>query len=76
MEFITRLKAALIGSIEQAIKGSEVKAESLSQMEVAVKQMLHEVGNEVLEAQDEKYPADERGCGCGGKRIMCDGGKG
>src|SRR5258708_36543334 len=38
-------------------------------MEVAVKEMLHEVGGEVLrqwlEAQDAKYPADKQPCECG-----------
>src|ERR1700690_4322873 len=69
MEFITGLKAAFMACIEGVIKGGEVQADSLSAMEVAVKQMLHEVGNEVmgqwLEAQDAKYPADQQACGCG-----------
>jgi Uncharacterised protein family (UPF0236) len=69
MEFITRLKAVLMECIGGAIQAGEVEAASLSGMEVAVKQMLHEVGNVVLqawlEAQDERYPADEQACGCG-----------
>jgi hypothetical protein len=68
MEFITGLKAAFMACIEGVIKGGEVQADSLSAMEVAVKQMLHEVGNEVLgqwlEAQDDKYPADKHVCEC------------
>jgi hypothetical protein len=40
-------------------------------MEKTVKQMLHELGNEILcqwlEAQEQKYPDDEKGCPhCGG----------
>jgi Uncharacterised protein family (UPF0236) len=69
MEFIAVLKAALIECIGGAIQAGEVEAESLSAMEVSVKQMLHEVGREVLqawlEAQDAKYPADEAACECG-----------
>lgn len=69
MEFIAVLKAALIDCIGRALQGGEVEAESLSTMEVAVKQMLHEVGGEVLqawlEAQDAHYPADEQACECG-----------
>ena len=69
MEFITALRSALMGCIAEVVTGAEVTAESLSAMEVSVKGMLHEVGNEIvrqwLEAQDEKYPADERDCACG-----------
>jgi hypothetical protein len=69
MESITRLKVAFMESVGEAIKAGEVEAKSLSEMEVSVKQMLHEVGGEVLrqllEAQDEKYPADEQRCACG-----------
>jgi hypothetical protein len=41
-------------------------------MEKTVKQMLHELGNEILcqwlEAQEQKYPDDEKGCPhCGGQ---------
>lgn len=71
MEFIARLKAVLIASIGEVVQSGEVAAESLSQMEVAVKQMVHEVGNEVLrqwvEAQENHYPADEVACACGAK---------
>ena len=70
MEFIARLKKALIECIGPSLKVGEVTAGSLGEMEVAVKAMLHEVGNEVLgqwlEAQDEKYPEEERRCACGG----------
>lgn len=70
MEFITRLKSALLTCIREEINREAVEAAaSLSAMEVAVKQMLHEVGNgimsEWLEAQDEKYPADMQPCVCG-----------
>ncbi len=63
MEFIAKLKAALLICIGEVIKSELVEmAASLSEMEVTVKQMLHEVGNTVLtewlEAQDGKYPAD------------------
>jgi len=51
------------------LKGTEVKAGSLAEMEVSLKQMLQEVGQVVmgdwLEAQDEKYPAAEQRCECG-----------
>ncbi len=57
MEFIARLKAALLACISDVVKSEPVEAvTSLSAMEVNVKQMLHEVGNTVmrqwLEAQD------------------------
>ena len=69
MECITRLKEAFIASIGSVIKRGAVQADSLSELEVEVKQMLHEVGGEVLrqllEAQDEKYPADEQPYACG-----------
>jgi Uncharacterised protein family (UPF0236) len=69
MEFITGLKAALVESIGAAIAGAEVAAASLSAMEVAVKTVMHEVGNEVLrqwlEAQDAQYPAEREACACG-----------
>jgi hypothetical protein len=69
MEFITSLKAAFMECIRETLKEGTLQAESLSAMEVEVKQMLHEVGSEVLgqwlEAQDAKYPAEEQGCSCG-----------
>jgi len=69
MEFIAAMKAALVACIGPVVKGGVAEGESLSAMEVAVKEMLHEVGGEVmrqwLEGQDAKYPADERACGCG-----------
>jgi hypothetical protein len=71
MEFITALKAALINSIAPVVKEEAGAAESLTAMEVAVKAMLQEVGNAVmqqwLEGQDEKYPAAKRACACGGQ---------
>jgi len=49
----------------------EIKAESLTEMEKGVKELEQMIGNEIqrewLEAQDEKYPADERPCTCGGQ---------
>ena len=70
MEFIARMKAALLTYVSEVIKNEGVEAAtSLSAMEVAVKQMLHEIGNTVLvewlEAQDGKYPADFQPCECG-----------
>lgn len=73
MEFITFLKQRL-GEQMPAIMAEyegEITANDLSELEVAVKQMTHEVGNEiiqrVLEAQDERYPADYCPCAqCGG----------
>ena len=69
MEFITRLKTALLGSIAGALQDGSVEADSLSGMEVALKQMLHEVGGVImqawLEAQEAPYPTDEQPCSCG-----------
>jgi len=69
MEFIAELKAALIACIETVVKAGAVEAESLGAMEIAVKGMLHAVGNEVLrqwlEAQETSYPADTQPCACG-----------
>jgi hypothetical protein len=70
MDFIARLKTAFVTCIGEVVQSEAVEvAASLSEMEVAVKQMLHEVGNEVmgqwLEAQDGKYPADSQPCECG-----------
>lgn len=69
MEFIARLKAVLIASIGEVVQSGEVAAESLSQMEVAVKQMVAAVGNEILRqwVEAQEYPADEVPCACGGK---------
>jgi hypothetical protein len=70
MEFIAKLKEGLLARV-RAIASSEGEAavESLSAMEVSLKQMLQEVGNVALgawlEAQEGKYPADEQACECG-----------
>jgi Uncharacterised protein family (UPF0236) len=69
MEFITNLKQALISRAEELLAAGSEQASSLSEMEVALKAALHEVGNGImrawLEAQEEKYPADEESCACG-----------
>lgn len=49
-----------------------LSATSLSEMETSVKQMTHELGNAILqewlEAQEQKYPDDEKPCpDCGGQ---------
>jgi hypothetical protein len=72
MEFIAKLKEALLATVERVVSSEGgASADSLSAMEVEVKQMLQEVGNaalgEWLEAQDGKYPADEQTCACGAK---------
>ena len=48
MEFIAGLKEAFIGQIGAVLKVAEVRAASLSEMEVSIKAMLYEVGGEVL----------------------------
>jgi len=73
MEFITYLKQRLgeqVPAIMAEYEG-EITTTDLSELENAVKQMTHEVGNEViqqvLEAQDDRYPADYESCPqCGG----------
>ena len=70
MEFITRVKEALLTCIEEEVRRKAVeKATNLSAMEVEVKGMLQEVGNALmsawLEAQEGKYPADRQACECG-----------
>ena len=64
MDFIAALKIALEACIPNVAKDAEVSVGNLSEMEVAVKEMLQGVGNEVmrqwLEAQDEKYPMAQR----------------
>ena len=73
MDFITYLQQQLTACLSEAIAtyDGDLRATSLSEMEVAVKQMTHEVGNAVLrewiENQDEKYPAEARPCRCGGQ---------
>jgi hypothetical protein len=72
MEFITYLKKRLgeeVPAIMAEYEG-EIAAHDLSGLEVDVKQMTHELGNEVLhhilEAQDDQYPADTCTCShCG-----------
>jgi len=73
VDFITHvetgLKAALI-EIMASYEGQR-SANSLSEMEVTVKKMTHELGNEVmrhwLEAQDDQYPDRQPACECGGQ---------
>ncbi|MEP7287793.1 MAG: hypothetical protein ABI947_18720 [Chloroflexota bacterium] len=63
------MKRALMACIGEAVKAGEVEAESLSEMEVGVQQMVYEVGHEVLrqwlEGQESNYPADQVPCACG-----------
>jgi len=74
MEFITYVQASMMQQLPEMIKNYEgdVSARSLSEMEKTVKQMLHELGNEILsqwlEAQEQKYADDEKECPhCGGQ---------
>jgi len=72
MDFIARLKAALVACIQNEFQSEAIEeAGSLSAMEVAIKQLMHEVGNvgltEWIESQDGKYPADKQACDCGGQ---------
>ncbi len=73
MDFITHLQHELSVYLPEVIKSysGEVTAGSLGEMEVAVKAMTHQLGNEILkewvEAQDEKYPSVRRRCACGGQ---------
>jgi len=68
MNFITDLQQALQEQSVEMIASYEgdVSAKSLSEMEIGLRAMLHEVGNAImsqwLEAQDQKYPDDERVC--------------
>lgn len=70
MEFITALQKAFEASVGKVLENSEVQAESLSEMEISLKGMLHQIGKSVmaawLERQDAKYPADHLPCACGG----------
>jgi hypothetical protein len=73
MEFITYLQTRLTESLPSIINDypGEITVGSLSEIETAVKQMTHEVGNAVirhsLEVQDGKCPADQVPCPhCGG----------
>jgi len=72
MEFITYLQERLGEQVSEIIAEyqGEIGASDLSEIEVAVKEMTHRLGNtvvqQVLEAQEERYPADERACpACG-----------
>jgi hypothetical protein len=73
MDFITHVQKRLKEALPEIIESyeGEVTASSLSEMEVRVKALSHEVGNGVmchwLEAQDEKYPAQRQPCECGGE---------
>jgi hypothetical protein len=71
MDFITYLQQRLTAYLPEVIAAyaGEIKATSLGAMEVAVKAAMHELGNQVLtewvEAQEEKYPSEQRPCRCG-----------
>jgi hypothetical protein len=71
MDFITYLQQRLSEYLPEVMAdyAGEITATSLGEMEVAVKAAMHELGNQVLtkwvEAQEEKYPAESRGCACG-----------
>lgn len=74
MDFITDLEQRLREYSAEIVMsyGGDVSAKSLSEMETSVKQMLHELGNDImiqwLKAQEQKYPDDEKVCpGCGGQ---------
>lgn len=68
MEFITYLQQVLMQQIPEALAGygGDLSASSLSKMETALKQMTHELSNEImgqwLEAQEQKYPDESRPC--------------
>lgn len=71
MDFIIEIQEQLLSHLPAIIEkyGGQAEVESLSEMEKQVKQMSHDLGNEVmrqwLEAQDEKYPSDQKACACG-----------
>jgi hypothetical protein len=71
MDFITQVQETLLSHLPAIVEEyhGKTEAENLSTMEKQVKQMTHELGNEVmrlwLEAQDEKYPSDQKPCECG-----------
>lgn len=74
MDFITYLQQNMMEQLPELIKGYEgdVSAISLSTMEKQVKEMIFELGSEImgrwLEVQDQKYPDDEKPCPhCEGK---------
>ena len=65
MKFITHLQQKLEAYLPEIIASyeGEIEAASLSEMEITIRQMSHEVGGKVLrtclEAQTPKYPEDE-----------------
>jgi len=73
MDFITYVGQTLIEALPNIMAGyeGEIKASDLSAMEKSIKEMGQEMGKEVmewwLEAQEEKYPATEQRCECGGQ---------
>lgn len=68
MDFITDVQESMMEHVSEMIGNYEgdFSAKNLSEMEVALRQMLHELGNEILcqwlEAQEQKYPDDMKGC--------------
>ena len=74
MDFITDLQQRLSEHSAEMLMSytGDVSAKSLSEMETSLKQMLHELGNDImvqwLEAQNKNYPDDEKVCPhCGGQ---------
>ncbi len=71
MDFITYIQQRLTAYLSEVIQAydGEVTAANLGEMEVAVKEMTHALGNEILkewvEVQEEKYPSVQRQCPCG-----------
>lgn len=80
MEFITYLQQRLGEQVPEIIGEyeGEIEANDLSEIEVAVKEMTHQLGNtiiqQVLEAQEPRYPTDERTCPHVGKVRDINGG--
>lgn len=68
MKFITHLQHELEAALPQIIASYDgpVEAESLSELEVSLREMSHQLGGEALrqclEAQTPKYPEDEVRC--------------
>lgn len=73
MEFIENVQKGLMSSATELMKsyGEVPRAESLSGMESAVREMSNALGQAVLgewlTKQDAKYPADSVECACGGQ---------
>jgi hypothetical protein len=71
MDFITYLQQQLAAYLPEVMAGydGKITATSPSEMEVAVKKAMHELGNKVLTewvaAQEDQYPAAQRACACG-----------